>query len=245
MAGAVGRSSFRSRTSALSAGRKNPALEKDRSPDERRRRAGHERRGARGDARRAGRGWEVFGVRNGYAGLARRRHRAARRARRRRHHPARRHGARQRALPRVRRARRARAKALANLRAQRHRRAGRDRRQRLADRLGEPRARGLRGGRRAFHHRQRPLRHRRQHRLRHGDQRHARGDRPPAHHRLVAPARLRGRDDGPRLRLHRADVRHRRRRRGDRAARAASSRPRRWPSGCAPPTSAARPTRSW
>ena len=51
-----------------------------------------------------------------------------------------------------------------NLAAQRHRRAGRDRRQRLADRLGEPRARRLPGGRRRLHHRQRPLRQRRQHR---------------------------------------------------------------------------------
>ena len=112
-----------------------------------------------------------------------------------------------------------RRKALSNLEKLGDRGAGGDRRQRLADRLGQPGARGLSGGRRAFHHRQRPLRHRRQHRRRHRDQRHARGDRPPAHHRLVAPARLRRRDHGPRLRLHRADGRHRRRRRGDRAAR--------------------------
>ena len=123
-------------------------------------------------------------------------------------------------------------------------RAGGDRRQRLAVGLREPRARRLPGGRRAFHHRQRSLRQRRQHRLRHGDQHHAGGDRPPAHHRVVAPARLRRGDDGPQLRLHRADVGHRRRRRGDRDCQRASSSPRTLPSGCAPRTSAARPMRS-
>ena len=190
------------------------------------------------------RGWEVFGVRNGYAGLLGDTIEPLRGARRRRHHPAGRHRARQRALPGVRRAARAAARPLSQPAERSDRRAGRDRRQRLAVGLGEPRARGLPGGRRALDHRQRPLRQRRQHRLRHRDQRHAGGDRPPAHHRLVAPARLRGRDHGPRLRLHRADGRHRRRRRGDRAARAARSRRRTSPSACATRTGAARPTRS-
>ena len=44
-----------------------------------------------------------------------------------------------------------------------------------------------------------------------GDQHHAGSDRPPAHHRLIAPARLRGRDHGPQLRLHRPHGGHRRR----------------------------------
>ena len=51
------------------------------------------------------------------------------------------------------------------------------------------------------------------HRRRHGAQHRARGDRPAAGDRLVAQARVPGRGDGAQLRLPGADGRHRRRRR--------------------------------
>ena len=164
-------------------------------------------------ARRLARGWEVFGVRNGYAGLL--------------------GDALEPLLARdvggivqcggtmlgarcpefaERRDDPAHWKPRAGIHAR-----GGDRRQRLAIGLGQPRARRLRGGGRAFHHRQRSLRQRCEHWLRHRDQHYARSDRPPAHHRVVAPAGFRGGDDGSRLRLYRAHGRHRGRRGSDRA----------------------------
>ena len=67
--------------------------------------------------------------------------------------------------------------------------------------------RGAARRRRAQDDRQRPRRHRPDLRLRHGGAGRHRGDRPPAHHGRVAPARDDPRGDGPPRRLDRAALR--------------------------------------
>ena len=218
--------------------------EKHCGPYQRRRRPRHERGHPRRHAQRPRSEHVRLRGAAGFSGPDRRPDPPAQRARRRRHHPPRRHVPRQRALEGVSRGARP-LQGAAQPRFARHRGAGGDRRQRVADRLVHAEQARLSGGRRRLHDRQRPVRHQHHHRQRHRRQRHARGDRPPAHHRLLAQSRVPGRDDGTGLRLPCHDGGSRRRRRGHLHARGSKCRRARSPSGCAPPTSAARRTRSW
>ena len=157
-------------------------------------------------------GWEIFGVRDGYAGLVDRADRTARRARRRRHPAARGDVPGQRAPARV----QGRAGPGARPRqpgGARDRRPGRHRRQRLAVGRAGAVADGTGGRRRRLDDRQRSGGQRDHDRRRHGAEHRARGDRSPEGDRVVAPARLPGRGHGPQLRLPGADGRHRGRRR--------------------------------
>ncbi len=119
-----------------------------------------------------------------------------------------------------------RARGLANLRGPRHRRPRRHRRQRLAVGRARAGADGPRGRRRRVDDRQRPRGHRDHDRRRHGAEHRAGGDRPAEGDGVVAQAGVPRRGDGPRLRLPGADGGHRRRRRVGRRSRRRRSSPR-------------------